>query len=514
MKKVLIITLILGFNFLNAIGLSAVKNIYDTNENIHINVSDLEYHPKNWLAIYPKGSNNEWQNVLRWTWTDSTTTGEFKLKGLPVGKYQVRIFYDNSYNDEAEIDISVTSEHNSNVQLETRKEVYEEDETIQVRTQNMSGHPKDWIAIYPEGSSTSWENVIDWHYLDGATSTILSFDGLKKGNYEVRAFFKNSYKIEASYKFQVASTQKELLVVLAFTQSIADKKSIDIDYVDEGDPSYDFTSKDYGEDWIGIYKKGTSVAWKNVLKWSFIKKLKPASPSPGPHLFEDIEKDLPNGIYEARFFKNNSYVVHKSLEFTIGDIPKEETLAQKAQKLAFDTCSEIDKDLIRETNVICPENYPIRNQETPFAYAIVGEKDSQGATLQKLYRVNLDSILIKPELLDSSSYASFEGKTSLRFSDAIKNNSKLDFIVVRTHKEKDQFTDENGHFDFYYANKEVLQFSYYEDQGILYNIKTLDNGHKLSLEYNLSESDLKYKVIYDISNPSEPKLIELIKTPI
>lgn len=326
MKKILFILLIFGYSMLSAVGLNPIKNTFKASENITIHAIDLEVHPKNWIAIYSQDSNNNWGNVLRWQWTKIITTGDFKFNGLPVGNYQARVFYNNSYNAEAVVNFSVRSEHNLETSVETRKENYKENETIQALTQHMSGHQKDWIAIYPKGSSNAWENVIDWHYLNGTISTIVSFNSLPVGEYEIRVFFKDSYTLEAKDSFKVLSDSNNKNNI----------KMIPVDgdfffYFEYAEPAPQTGEEEKPLDWIGIYKKEDSVAWSNVLKWKWLKDIRYdelvhiSGAGNGPnHLdalvtnrLENVRQGLSAGTYEARFFRNNSFNLDTSFEFTV-----------------------------------------------------------------------------------------------------------------------------------------------------------------------------------------------------
>jgi len=60
------------------------------------------------------------------------------------------------------------------------------------------------------------------------------------------------------------------------------------------------------KDWVGVYKVGTSTAWKNVKGWTWIED------KPLIHVDE-----LAPGDYEARLFYNNSYKMEAKQAFTI-----------------------------------------------------------------------------------------------------------------------------------------------------------------------------------------------------
>jgi len=74
---------------------------------------------------------------------------------------------------------------------------------------NINSYPKDWIGIYPKNSNNDWDNVLDWKFVKDKSDTQFGghnwyeFDGLSEGAYEARVFFRNPYRIEASYAFTV-----------------------------------------------------------------------------------------------------------------------------------------------------------------------------------------------------------------------------------------------------------------------------------------------------------------------
>jgi len=60
-----------------------------------------------------------------------------------------------------------------------------------------------------------------------------------------------------------------------------------------------FQSEQTSKAWIGLYKKGTSNEWSNVLAWSWVTSSK-TKISNISHFHE--------GDYQARLFFNNSYI--------------------------------------------------------------------------------------------------------------------------------------------------------------------------------------------------------------
>jgi len=73
-----------------------------------------------------------------------------------------------------------------------------------------------------------------------------------------------------------------------------------------------FSSTVKPKTWIGLYKKGTSNEWANVLAWGWVKNAQTRI-SNISHFAE--------GDYEARLFFNNSYTTEASLDFHVGKSP-------------------------------------------------------------------------------------------------------------------------------------------------------------------------------------------------
>jgi hypothetical protein len=137
--------------------------------------------------------------VIQWDWAGAVN-GTHTFNELPVGQYEVRAFFNNSYNLEASK--SFTVEAGVSVILSTTKDIYSPDEGPIVTFKNMSGNNKDWIGIYPAGSSNDWGNMIQWDWA-GAVNGSHVFEPLPVGQYEARAFFNNSLQSEASKSFIV-----------------------------------------------------------------------------------------------------------------------------------------------------------------------------------------------------------------------------------------------------------------------------------------------------------------------
>jgi len=287
---------------LHATSVKTGKDIYSPNEEIIFHVEEMLGDAKDWIAIYPKNSSNDWVNVIDWAWTDGIKKGDIKFNtDLDIGEYQVRTFFKNTYTVEAQYDFNV-SKYVSKVIL-TAKETFDDKENILIHFENMSGNNQDWIAIYPKDSTNDWKNVITWQWIDGKKSGITSFSNLQIGEYEARVFFKNSFNLEKKILFKVEKS-------LSNVKLLTDKESYGLNeliYV-----SFDHMQGNK-TDWIGIYPAGSSYEFKNIVMWKYLD-----GQVKGEISFYGLEK----GEYEIRAFFNNSLTKETTVTIKIDLIDK------------------------------------------------------------------------------------------------------------------------------------------------------------------------------------------------
>ncbi|CAA6808836.1 MAG: Unknown protein [uncultured Sulfurovum sp.] len=69
------------------------------------------------------------------------------------------------------------------------------------------------------------------------------------------------------------------------------------------------------QNWIGIYKKGASNEWKNVISWAWVKDVQNTIAPGDSAKNRYYSYDLPDGEYELRFFLDNSYEIFASYAF-------------------------------------------------------------------------------------------------------------------------------------------------------------------------------------------------------
>ena len=175
--------------------------------------------------------------------------------------------------------------------LNVFKEYYVPNETVSVNVQGELSGDKDWVGIYPKGSSTSWSNVIAWNWVTKNGTVVLSSKekSMPEGEYEARLFFHNKYATQASDRFVV---RKYPLSTVKKIYNTNETVSVNVQMTLSGD-----------QDWVGIYRKGDNNSWGNVIAWNWVTKN-------GTVVLSTDKKSMPAGEYEVRLFYHNEYGVN------------------------------------------------------------------------------------------------------------------------------------------------------------------------------------------------------------
>jgi len=189
----------------------------------------------------------------------------------------------------------------------------------------------DWIGVYKKGSSTAWKNVIEWEWAKDIIGWEYKLPDLKKGDYEIRYFKNNSYKISDSYSLHIDKLKP---------QAFRKKHQYKNGFID----AFTTTYEEQGEkDWIGYFKKGASNTPENIIKGFWVKDLICSTPIGCHDMVPSIY--LAPGEYELRYFKNNSYKVYKEpLNLNIKKVPS--TLEEIWVRNTLEKANSIDITLI------------------------------------------------------------------------------------------------------------------------------------------------------------------------
>jgi len=295
MKKIAILFLFILIDALSAARLIRNALQYTEGDNVKISFSKMEAQNKDWIGIYPINSNNSWKHVIAWKWTGDKDSGTINFENLPKGKYEARVFYNNTYKSEAAVPFEIEALKNyPKVKLHGNK-------SFSIRYHRSAPiKNRDWIGVYKKGTSNSWGNVIQWKWVkdlvcdnsvDPSYTYIDFSDQLPKGEYEIRFFRDNSFNLHSKREFNTNNS-------IIFKQSAPKFISF----------QYRKGTKIDKLDWMAIYKHDDSNAFENVIKWAWVKDLEKNE------FHADLDPFVPFG-YEIRFFRNNSFKLDSSSNF-------------------------------------------------------------------------------------------------------------------------------------------------------------------------------------------------------
>ena len=182
--------------------------------------------------------------------------------------------------------------------IDTDKDTYSPSEQISVSFAGMSGSQADWISI--ANASDPDTTFITYRYTEGATDGTFTFAPLPAGNYEARAYYDDSFQVEARATFAVVNPPTGTTLTTDATGYVSGS-TVTVNYTGlAGTPS----------DWISIAAPGSAPN-------SFIRFQYTNGQPDGSVQFSG----LPNGNYVARSYNNDSFeIVVESAEFAIGSV--------------------------------------------------------------------------------------------------------------------------------------------------------------------------------------------------
>ncbi len=164
---------------------------------------------------------------------------------------------------------------------------------------------ENWVAVYQKGASTDWDNVLRWSWIKdlpshGEKTYDFEFDDLESGKaYELRFFYDNSFDIAQSVDFTFGGSKAFLQIVKYDTNTLSlISSNIDLNT----------------NSWVGIYEKGKSNDWDNVIGWNWVD----STTANNKDYRSTIEGlDLADGVYDVRLFYNNSFDLEASVELVV-----------------------------------------------------------------------------------------------------------------------------------------------------------------------------------------------------
>ena len=289
------------------------KETFQLTEPITITLTGMPGFDGDWVGIYPKGAPGDtWENIATWKHNGEVTNGNHTLESVPAGDYEVRVFLNNSYTILAIHDFSVEDRAYTTTVI-TEKEIFEVGDPIVLTVTNMPGLEGDWIGIYPKGApGDTWDNIATWKHDGKATDGTYALESVPAGDYEVRVFLNNSYRILATHDFSVEEKQLHTAITTNKTSYV------------NGEEIIVTLSNMLGnsQDWVGIFPAGAENDMNNIVIWKRTDGIKNGN----------LElSGIAEGNYDVRAFFNDSLVEKASTTISVTYQALPDTIYENAQ---------------------------------------------------------------------------------------------------------------------------------------------------------------------------------------
>jgi len=184
---------------------------------VYIKIDSNHGAPEDWVALFKKDAESTWENVIAWFWVNNIDQSnvEVNMHDSPSGDYEVRLFFNNSYDVAASTSFYFSNDNGGGNDSVSVLSVNAANVEFSINS-NHNGD-EDWVAVYRKGESNDWDNVIAWSYVKDLdkNSASLSLDGVDGGTFELRFFYDNSYNVVTKTEFSFvnnAKSAKEIII--------------------------------------------------------------------------------------------------------------------------------------------------------------------------------------------------------------------------------------------------------------------------------------------------------------
>jgi hypothetical protein len=266
--------------------LSTNKASYTPGESVIVSFQGIPAKPNNWVSIAAAGSSPMTYVAYRYV---TTASGSETFANLPAGNYEARIYLNDSYVIHAQSAFTIAAATVADVS--TNASTYTQGQPI-TALYNVSG-ASDWVAIAAAGSPDN--TFLRWSYVANGMTTFNN--NLAAGNYEMRLYLNDSFVVADRATFSVTAPMGPPAADVTTTQaSYTVGQTVVVNY----------TSLPGAADWIGISVAGSPDT-------SYVKYMYTGGVADGQVQFTG----LPAGSYEARAYKNDSFVVADRTTFDV-----------------------------------------------------------------------------------------------------------------------------------------------------------------------------------------------------
>lgn len=169
--------------------IKTVKSTYLVNETISIEYFGLPGNNQDWISLVDASKPD---NVFgEWFYTQGKKSGSHTFKALPVGNYEIRVYYNwptGQYVVHDRFSITVTDNDNKiNSNYFVLDKYQKTNQKIVIQYKNLPGHKQDWITLV---EASKPDNTFgQWFYTEGKKTGNYTFNAVPPGIYELRLYF-------------------------------------------------------------------------------------------------------------------------------------------------------------------------------------------------------------------------------------------------------------------------------------------------------------------------------------
>lgn len=190
------------------------KQVYTPDEAIVIQFEGLPGNAQDWITVVAADAAEN--KYGEWFYTGGRRNGTHTFKGLPAGRYEVRVYFNwpkGGYvvQDRQPFEVRAAGGATGKAVEQpvgslawTQREVFAAGEAISVTYAGLPGNAKDWITIV--GANAPENTYGEWFYTQGQRSGTRAFKGLGPGAYEIRVYFNwpaGGYTVRSRFPFSV-----------------------------------------------------------------------------------------------------------------------------------------------------------------------------------------------------------------------------------------------------------------------------------------------------------------------
>jgi hypothetical protein len=268
---------------------------YVVGDSVVVSYDNMSGSTRDWISIAVAGSPD--YSFIRWAYTGGGTSGSMTFTNIPVGSYEARAYFNDTYVRQYTAAFTVTS---GSATVTTDKSTYNVGNNIVVSFSGLtSPSANDWIALTFQ-SNNNPSTYSAWQYTGGGSSGSVTFasSGLQTGTYVARLYRNNSSIITAQSPAFTLQPRQSTTSTLVVASGITAGSSFPVTYSGmQGNAT----------DWISVAVAGSPDSY-------YVQYFYTNGNTTGTLTFAGLAA----GNYEARAYFNNTYTVQTRVPFTVG----------------------------------------------------------------------------------------------------------------------------------------------------------------------------------------------------